>query len=72
LDRFGLVHVRLHYARSRTLLTGFACHCPPRAVATPRAFSAVAISLNVFAPAFWASLMIEDIGCEPILATVAQ
>jgi len=48
----------LPYARSRTLLTDFACHCPPRAVATPRAFSAAAISRNVVAPAFCASRMI--------------
>jgi hypothetical protein len=28
-------HVLLLYARSRMLLTDFACHCPPRAVAIP-------------------------------------
>ena len=37
--------------------TDFACHCPPRAVATPRAFSAAAMSLRDVAPAFWASRM---------------
>jgi hypothetical protein len=45
-------------ARSRTFATDFACHCPPRAVATPRAFRADAISLSVLAPAFCASRMI--------------
>src|ERR1700738_4830367 len=37
--------------------TDFACHWPPRAVATPRAFKADAISLKVAAPAFCASRM---------------
>jgi hypothetical protein len=56
-------HMRLYdytpYARSRMLLTDFACHWPPRAVATPRVFSAAAISLRDVAPAFCASRMIE-------------
>src|SRR5882724_1802752 len=39
------------------LLTDFACHCPPRAVATPRAFSAAAIFRRDVAPAFCASRM---------------
>ena len=45
------------YARSRMFATDFACHCPPRAVGTPRAFSAAAISLRDVAPAFCASRM---------------
>ena len=49
---------RVCYARSRTFATDLAYHCPPRAVATPRAFKADAISLRVVAPAFWASRMI--------------
>src|SRR5450756_139129 len=44
--------------RSSTFLTDVACHRPPRAVATPRAFSASATSRRVLAPAFCASLMI--------------
>jgi hypothetical protein len=44
-------------ARSRMLLTDFARHRPPRAVATPRAFNAAAMSLNDVAPAFCASRM---------------
>src|SRR6476659_6179372 len=46
------------YARSRMFATDLACHCPPRAVGTPRAFSAAAISRNDVAPAFCASRMI--------------
>jgi hypothetical protein len=38
--------------------TDWAYHCPPRAVAIPRALSASAISLKVRAPAFCASRMI--------------
>jgi hypothetical protein len=48
------------YERSRMLLTDFACHWPPRAVATPLAFSASAMSLRVVAPAFCASRVIES------------
>jgi hypothetical protein len=47
----------LAYARSRMFATDFAYHWPPRAVATPRAFKADAISLKVAAPAFCASRM---------------
>ena len=32
------------YARPRMLLTDLGCHCPPRAVGTPRAFRTLAIS----------------------------
>jgi len=46
------------YALSRMFATLWAYHCPPRAVAIPRAFRASAISLSVRAPAFWASRMI--------------
>jgi hypothetical protein len=52
-----VANIRFSYARSSMLLTDVACHWPPRAVATPRAFSAAAISLSVFAPAFCASRM---------------
>jgi hypothetical protein len=48
------------YARSRMFATDFAYHCPPRAVATPRAFKADAISLSVAAPAFFASRMMGN------------
>jgi hypothetical protein len=48
------------YARERMLLTDVTCHCPPRAVATPRAFSAAAISLKVAAPAFCAPRMMAS------------
>ena len=44
-------------ARSRMFATHFAYHWPPRAVGTPRAFSAAAMSLSVIAPAFCASRM---------------
>src|SRR4029077_16272455 len=37
------------------LLTDFACHWPPRAVGTPRAFRAAAISLSDVAPGLCAS-----------------
>jgi len=36
----------------RSLQTNLGCHCPPRAVGTPRAFRALAMSLRVVAPAF--------------------
>jgi hypothetical protein len=42
----------------RRFATDCAYHCPPRAVAIPRALSASAISLSVRAPAFCASRMI--------------
>src|SRR6516165_4766022 len=48
----------LSYARARMFATDCAYHWPPRAVAIPRALSALAISLSVRAPAFWASPMI--------------
>jgi hypothetical protein len=44
--------------RASRLLTVIACHLPPRAVATPRAFDASAIARNDVAPARWISLMI--------------
>ena len=46
------------YARTRMLLTDLT----PRAVATPRAFSASAMALTVVAPAFGASRMMGS-GC---------
>src|SRR4051812_44026359 len=39
-------------ARSRTFATVQGCHRPPRAVRTPRAFSASAIFVSVLHPAF--------------------
>ena len=57
LSRLRSVPQPVSQARSRTFATDFACHCPPRAVATPRAFSAAAISLRDVAPAFCASRM---------------
>jgi hypothetical protein len=60
-----------HYARSRMLATDFAYHCPPRAVATPRAFKADAISLRVAAPAFCASRMIGSTLAANLSASAA-
>jgi len=40
------------------LLTVIACHLPPRAVATPRAFNASAMARNDVAPARCISRMI--------------
>jgi hypothetical protein len=58
------------YARSRMLATDFAYHCPPRAVETPRAFKADAISLQVAAPAFCASRMIGSTLAANLSASV--
>jgi hypothetical protein len=57
-------------ARSRMFATDFAYHCPPRAVATPRAFKADAISLRVAAPAFCASRMIGSTLAANLSASV--
>jgi hypothetical protein len=64
------MHRPLVYARSRVLLTDFACHWPPRAVATPRAFSAAAISLRDVAPAFCASRMMGSTVLRPGFETL--
>src|SRR5258706_16485422 len=44
--------------RSRMFFTEVANHLPPRAVWTPRALRASAISRSVVAPAFWAARII--------------
>ena len=54
------VHERRNVVLSarQNIRDGWAYHCPPRAVAMPRALSASAISRSVRAPAFCASRMI--------------
>jgi hypothetical protein len=50
---FGLGKLRrVHPLRASKLLTVIACHFPPRAVATPRAFNASAMVRRDVAPDF--------------------
>ena len=52
----GTKGMAMHQAdRVSRLYTVLACHSPPRAVRIPRAFSAMAIARNVFAPEPWIS-----------------
>ena len=44
-------HCCVQPLRASRLLTVIACHLPPRAIATPRAFNASAMARNVVAPA---------------------
>jgi hypothetical protein len=48
------------FARVRRLATVLACHLPPRAVYTPRAFSAPAISRRLVSPEAWISRTIGN------------
>jgi len=58
------------YVRSRMFATDLAYQCPPRAVATPRAFKADAISLKGAAPAFCASRMMGSTLATNLSASV--